>query len=489
MDDDEDSLWLTPRRYDGLEWNDFPRNQPNTLQNMLPTSIRVTVIDKNNNKKTLTDCKIAVGDKSPFMNVDFGESENGVEVVYDPYNVRVREPNLAQIVALTLDDLLEGDRVKKIEFNFSIFPRANFTVLKQLTLEGFWGWYTESAVNSNGTPVLMLTSDSDKLYHAIWNGVSWDVYYLPVDYLWQVTYAGISIDDFNEVHYFDLGLVQNEHTRTSWNVNDGWYDQFVVYATDAWSYSKAVALDNNGYTHLVNVLRRLSDNSYYINDYYQDASGWHNELLVEFGVSPAYKYFKQYSRLAFDNYNRLHFMITAEETSSGLQGILYVTNANVPLTTEFLLGVEYVEASKVPRLVNFWIDKDDNNHMYYLVSILSQDTLKLFDKAWSSSSWTETEIGSEYTEVRFAEKHNNLLHMLEALSLDGPGMGYHQYDLGTKTFLKTGLRVYGDVIIRDDWPGVRCQRFSSTFFMKDGKPTFAQMDSDQVGFQTVEINE
>jgi hypothetical protein len=402
--------------------------------------------------------------------------------------------------------LIAGDRITKMEFNYDPIPKIDYTNIWNQTIipevtEG--GYYIKSCLKSDGTPILQVTERDHLDRHAIWNGISWDEYYLPVSGT-QSYNDDIGADDFGNVHYF-----QRTFLRTTWSLSGGFYEQDIDFnptPTDQWQSpytGRHTAIDPNGYCHLVYRARTTSPFRYYVGHYYQDASGWHNEEIFDIGDNnlddyPWHHQYCEHLDMKIDTYGKIHVFI--ELSMRDLVSIwdldpfvMYITNSRTGgWTSQILapwgLGDEANEGRQ--EITDIYVDPDNDNYMTGFMGGRSVPTY-FVEKTWTASNWTFTYLVPAGDDFFQSVKIGNIYHLLGNIPPNNL-----PYDINAFQYLKYDGEAH-EIIKRDEYMfiytekvGSRVDWYDCQYLVKDGNPVLVSPPGlAEIGFAEQEINE
>jgi hypothetical protein len=352
----------------------------------------------------------------------------------------------------------------------------------------------------------MATSFGQHDHHAIWNGVSWDEYSLPI-IDGQSYNDGISADDFDNVHSF-----QRTWERYSWNLIQGFYEQAVDFSpagNHSWwnpTNGRQTAIDPNGYSHLI--FRARDDNHspvrYWVGHYWQDASGWHIEEIFDIGDNDIddYDWHSQYCEhldIQIDSYGKIHVFIELsmrdlDEIWDLDPFVMYITNSRTGGWTSQILapwGLGHQAYEGWLECMDIHIDRDNDNYMTGFIGGRNVPTY-FVEKTWNASNWTSTYLFPAGDDFFQSVKIDNIYHLLGNIP---PNWG--SYDVKAFQYLKYDGEAH-EVIKRDEYMFIYTDKVGSNinfpndqYFVKDGKPVFISGGNTAAGqgFAEQEINE
>jgi hypothetical protein len=470
-------------------WPDSPPELPWTRY-LRPSRIRFTVKNAGGALITVTASGLTFDNDGEFMQafeVGAVNLPDGLIFAVDPQQPIVGDSDHIQSIRFSYftGRMVPGDRIIKIEFNYDPLDRVDYTnIFVEIDIPEVTSRvnFVTTGSKSDGTPVIQCSQDNGyNDYHGIWNGESWDYYYLPVT-SGQSQLDIIGYDDFDNVHYIQSGT-PGSFKRWSWNLSSGFYDQDIDFSIrpgdQCWNpvIGRMEAVDPDGYNHFV-TRGRTTEGRYFISHYYQDASGWHHEEIFDFGDNDIenYPWFHQYCShldMAIDSYGKVHVFVEIVMREPPLwgqsQALGYITNSRTSGWTSQILepwgtGVGRLDCADI------YVDRENDN---YLTGIIGSFQLPLLfmEKEFTATDWTYTEIlpGTDHDYLQ-SVKIGDIYHLLGNQQQQGyyyiKMMDYLKYDgpnheiIAEKSMYTPGALITQRQML---WEQV-------SYYVRDGKP-------------------
>ncbi len=409
LDGEYDDVDFTPQNVT------FPDGQKPFTRYLTPTYIRVTITDKYGIPKSRTMDVGGFGDGEWMESMLTGNVLEGQILVYNATIPPSGQTN-QYITGIEVSgfNAAKGDIVEKVEFKFDRLPDWNaidyFRDISDIAPEIPIGYFYTPGASDGGAPTIGHTMTTpNKIYFSIWGGSSWSNYD-PSITTYYTPYFQIANDKFGVVHIFvpftnpippyPTGYVYDTH-RYDWTLAGGLTGPFSMHLTeqlDAFRENNyQIAYDSNGYTHFyyVTVERNGAEapnTPMRLRHYYQDASGWHSELMFYIGYHPDYIYsdMGQACEAYIDSYGRSHFFESVRDSTLSNYGIMYAHNRDGSWKHEIL----YPFNGQSVSFLRAWIVGDQQ---YILASdnAFTDGGLVLYQKEWSETNWTKTWILAE----------------------------------------------------------------------------------------------
>ncbi len=400
--DSDDSADLTARN------QTFPDGEKPFTRYLTPSHIRMTATDRYGVPKTRTMSVGAFSDTEWMESLLSGDNLAG-HILW--YNGTIPPSGIPNNYLTHLDitgfNSAKGDRIEKIEFKFDRLPDWNaldyFRDISDVAPETPFAYHYTPAGENGGAPIIGHSiGGPNEVYFSIWGGSSWSNYDLGIS-TYYPPYFQISCDKDDVVHIiipftdpippYPTGYEYDTY-RYDWTLSGGVVGPFSMHPTEALStfegYNYQVVYDPDGYTHFyyVTVERNgaeAPDAPYRIRHYYENASGWHNELMMYVGHYPDWLYttFTDPCEAYLDSYGRSHYFHAVRDHTLIAYGVLYLHNRDGSWKDEIL----YPFGGNNSNVLRAWIV---GNQQYLLMAHDQQSLggLVLYQKAWAETDWT-----------------------------------------------------------------------------------------------------